>query len=222
MAKPQRGSPLPPLSVVSNTVGPVSSPGAGDFLGTPTSPSALVLETTINPSARWGHRALGFGHFTKTFVSQHFVFICSFEPIICNCVPCNKIAEQALGDPRGNCRNGQTPVHPGRGAGRFRVQAFSAPLPGCDSYNGLFRGLARKQPWPTPGYYPPTPSGVGRPVVFGCSSASNWLLGILTWLFSPCLRERMAVWQFLRASARRLLAISSFPSEPDSRHQNQP
>jgi hypothetical protein len=34
---------------------------------------------------------------------------------------------------------------------------------------------------------------------FGCSSASNWLLGVLTWSFlsvPPCLRERMAVWLF--------------------------
>jgi hypothetical protein len=45
----------------------------------------------------------------KTFVSQHVVWNRSFEPRICNCLPRNKIAEQALGDPRGNCRNGQSP-----------------------------------------------------------------------------------------------------------------
>jgi hypothetical protein len=98
----------------------------------------------------------------------------------------------------------QYDMHPGRGARRVRGPVFPAPLPGCDFVGDLFRGLARKQPWPTPGYYPPTPSGVGRPSVFGCSSASNWLLVSLTWSFlsvPPCLRERMAVWLFGCSSA---------------------
>ena len=56
----------------------------------------------------------------------------------------------------------QRAMHPGRGAGKVRVQVFPAPLPGCGIIRGLYRGLARKHPWPTPGYYPPTPSGVGN------------------------------------------------------------
>ncbi len=43
---------------------------------------------------------LGFGHFTKTFVSQHVVWIHSFEPMIRNCMQRNKIAELVLGAPR--------------------------------------------------------------------------------------------------------------------------
>jgi hypothetical protein len=43
---------------------------------------------------------LGFGHFTKTFVSQHVVWIHSFEPMMRNCMQRNKIAELVLGAPR--------------------------------------------------------------------------------------------------------------------------
>jgi hypothetical protein len=43
---------------------------------------------------------LGFGHFTKTFVSQNVVWIHSFEPMMRNCVQRNKIAELVLGAPR--------------------------------------------------------------------------------------------------------------------------
>ena len=40
------------------------------------------------------------GHFTKTFVSQHVVWIHSFEPMMRNCMQRNKIAELVLGAPR--------------------------------------------------------------------------------------------------------------------------
>jgi hypothetical protein len=54
---------------------------------------------------------LGFGHFTKTFVSQHVVWIHSFEPMMRNCMQRNKIAELVLGAPRETAEmaNPQTP-----------------------------------------------------------------------------------------------------------------
>jgi hypothetical protein len=43
---------------------------------------------------------LGIDHFTKTFVSQHVVWIHSFEPMMRNGMQRNKIAELVLGAPR--------------------------------------------------------------------------------------------------------------------------
>ena len=60
-----------------------------------------------------------------------------------------------------------------------KIQSNCSELPQRKAI-GLYRGLARKHPWPTPGYYPPTPSGVGRPWMFGCSSVCSWLLDVLS------------------------------------------
>ena len=50
--------------------------------------------------ARAFRPCLWFGHFTKTFVSQHVVWIHSFESMMRNCMQRNKIAELVLGAPR--------------------------------------------------------------------------------------------------------------------------
>ena len=78
----------------------------------------------------WASRPwLGFGHFTKTFVSQHVVWIHSFEPMMRNCMQRNKIAELVLGAPRETAEraNPQRRVALGSGVWPFLVARAARP-----------------------------------------------------------------------------------------------